>query len=78
MRVNLKQAANLIRNCGTTNTFILRGRPGVGKSSILHMLSKELPDYLPCYIDVANLDLDRKSTRLNSSHIPLSRMPSSA
>ena len=24
------------------------------------------------------LDLDRKSTRLNSSHIPLSRMPSSA
>ena len=23
-------------------------------------------------------DLDRKSTRLNSSHIPLSRMPSSA
>ena len=25
-----------------------------------------------------NLDLDRKSTRLNSSHIPLSRMPSSA
>ena len=24
------------------------------------------------------LDIDRKSTRLNSSHIPLSRMPSSA
>ena len=24
------------------------------------------------------LDVDRKSTRLNSSHIPLSRMPSSA
>ena len=24
------------------------------------------------------LSLDRKSTRLNSSHIPLSRMPSSA
>ena len=32
---------------------------------------------LPCH----NVDpevLDRKSTRLNSSHIPLSRMPSSA
>ena len=26
----------------------------------------------------SNEDLDRKSTRLNSSHIPLSRMPSSA
>ena len=25
-----------------------------------------------------NIFLDRKSTRLNSSHIPLSRMPSSA
>ena len=28
--------------------------------------------------DVASADIDRKSTRLNSSHIPLSRMPSSA
>ena len=27
---------------------------------------------------VAMVDRDRKSTRLNSSHIPLSRMPSSA
>ena len=27
---------------------------------------------------LATLDIDRKSTRLNSSHIPLSRMPSSA
>ena len=26
----------------------------------------------------SNADIDRKSTRLNSSHIPLSRMPSSA
>ena len=29
-------------------------------------------------LDIAGIDLDRKSTRLNSSHIPLSRMPSSA
>ena len=28
--------------------------------------------------DVFHTDKDRKSTRLNSSHIPLSRMPSSA
>ena len=28
-----------------------------------------------CY---SHNDIDRKSTRLNSSHIPLSRMPSSA
>ena len=29
-------------------------------------------------IEDIDLDRDRKSTRLNSSHIPLSRMPSSA
>ena len=35
----------------------------------------------PDAVDVSVLDdgsVDRKSTRLNSSHIPLSRMPSSA
>ena len=34
------------------------------------------PDVIVCLGDFA--DIDRKSTRLNSSHIPLSRMPSSA
>mgnify|MGYP003350759153 CR=1 FL=1 len=29
-------------------------------------------------LHLVDLDGDRKSTRLNSSHIPLSRMPSSA
>ena len=29
-------------------------------------------------LEYANVSIDRKSTRLNSSHIPLSRMPSSA
>ena len=29
-------------------------------------------------VDCPGYDEDRKSTRLNSSHIPLSRMPSSA
>jgi len=57
MQVTLNQAATLIRTCGTTNTFLLQGTPGVGKSAILNMIAQELPDYLPCYIDVANLDL---------------------
>ena len=34
---------------------------------------KFLPEWAP-----VNLALDRKSTRLNSSHLKLSRMPSSA
>ena len=35
-------------------------------------------DHLPRRIAPIVLAADRKSTRLNSSHIPLSRMPSSA
>lgn len=57
MKVTLSQAATLIRNVGTSNTLLLRGQPGIGKSSILHDLERELPDYQVCYIDVANLDL---------------------
>jgi hypothetical protein len=57
MNVTLKQAATIICNCGNTNTVIMRGQPGIGKSAIMHTLAEQLPDYLPCYIDVANLDL---------------------
>ena len=57
MNVTLSQAATLIRNIGSTNTLLLRGQPGIGKSSILNDLKRELPDYQVCYIDVANLDL---------------------
>ena len=57
MNVTLAQASTLIRNIGSTNTLLLRGTPGIGKSSILANLKRELPDYQVCYIDVANLDL---------------------
>ena len=36
------------------------------------------PTYVQAVFIAPQGDLDRKSTRLNSSHIPLSRMPSSA
>ena len=42
----------------------ITGASGSGKSTLMHILG--------C------LDRDRKSTRLNSSHLKLSRMPSSA
>ena len=35
-------------------------------------------DYRYCVTDAFRLTPDRKSTRLNSSHMPKSRMPSSA
>ena len=38
----------------------------------------DIEEPLDAKIDAGELQADRKSTRLNSSHIPLSRMPSSA
>lgn len=57
LTVTLAQAANLIRTCGSTNTLILRGQPGIGKSDLLKTLARALPDYFVGYVDVANLDL---------------------
>ena len=57
LSVNFNHAVTLIETCGNTNTFLFRGAPGVGKSSILKELSQRLPDYLPCYIDCTQLDL---------------------
>ena len=57
MKVTLAQAANLIATVGTTNTILMQGQPGIGKSSILQSLQRTLPDYRVCYVDVANLDL---------------------
>lgn len=57
LTVNLAQAATLIKTCGHTNTLLLRGAPGIGKSSILKTLADNLPDYHVAYVDCANLDL---------------------
>ena len=42
---------------------------------LLNYIAKQLPQLVGKGLP---WDVDRKSTRLNSSHIPLSRMPSSA
>lgn len=55
--VNFAQSATLIETCGANNTFLFQGAPGVGKSALLSHLARRMPDYNPCYIDVANLDL---------------------
>ena len=52
---------------------LLHGPPGLGKTTLAHIISRELNVNL--YRD---WETDRKSTRLNSSHRSLSRMPSSA
>lgn len=57
LTITLSQAATLIETCGSTNTVLMRGAPGIGKSSILKELSQRLPDYHVAYVDIANLDL---------------------
>jgi hypothetical protein len=57
MNVTLSQASTLIRTVGQTNTVLLRGAPGIGKSSILHGIKEYFPNHFLSYIDAANLDL---------------------
>ena len=53
---------------GKPHSMILWGPPGVGKTTIARLMAHAFESDF----------IDRKSTRLNSSHLRLSRMPSSA
>jgi MoxR-like ATPase len=53
--VTLKQAATLIATNPTTR-FMLRGEPGIGKSSLLRSVAEQL-GFDHAYIDVPNMDL---------------------
>lgn len=55
--VSLAQATNMIRLCGSTNTILLQGHMGIGKSSILKTLAKMLPNHVPVYFDCTTKDL---------------------
>ena len=56
---------------------VVSGKGGVGKSMTSAMLAVSMRR-LGYKAGVLDADIDRKSTRLNSSHVALSRMPSSA
>lgn len=57
MQVSLKDAANLVTAVGATNTVLIEGEPGCGKSTILKHIAAAMPDLQPAYIDCATLDL---------------------
>ena len=64
-------AAGLSRRMGEVNKLLLP----FGKKTILETT---LDNILSSNIEVVLIVIDRKSTRLNSSHLARSRMPSSA
>lgn len=53
--VSLAEATNLVKTCGATNTFLIEGPPGVGKSSILKSFDSDT--YELVYFDAAIADL---------------------
>jgi hypothetical protein len=55
--VSLMEFKNLVKTVGQDVTIIGQGQPGIGKSSVLKMLAKEMPEYEPAYIDCTLLDL---------------------
>ena len=54
--VTLKQAAQLIMSNPKVR-FLVRGEPGIGKSTMLSQIAKALPHYNTAYMDVPNMDL---------------------
>ena len=63
----------------TTRVFsYIESRGGKFDRTVFFGLQGFLKQYLSRPVTAEQVDEDRKSTRLNSSHIPLSRMPSSA
>jgi hypothetical protein len=52
--ITLEQASNLINICGTDNTFVIQGEPGIGKSAMLDCFDGERHTV---YVDCALLDL---------------------
>lgn len=55
--LNLNQIANMLKVGGHIRTVLVQGHMGTGKSSLLSMLDKELPNHTPCYFDCTTKDL---------------------
>ena len=75
--VDLRDAAELFgiseeQLIADLNLIWMCGLPGYTHLELIDV------SYDSGYVSIQNAETDRKSTRLNSSHIPLSRMPSSA
>lgn len=54
---SINEIVDLILHVGNKRTVMIEGDMGIGKSTILKMLSKRLPDHVPCYFDCTTKDL---------------------
>ena len=78
---NLDTAIRYLIEKGTEN--LVPGRNDVDGDNVFvnefsYMTIPESEAIFEAHFDYADVHIDRKSTRLNSSHMPKSRMPSSA
>lgn len=55
--LSINQVFNLIKTIGRTQTVMVQGRMGSGKSSLLKMLAAEFPEHTPVYFDCTTKDL---------------------
>jgi hypothetical protein len=55
--LSIDQVVNAILVGGSKRTVLVQGHMGTGKSSILKILAKKLPDHAPCYFDCTTKDL---------------------
>jgi hypothetical protein len=55
--LSLDQITNAILVGGHKRTILVQGHMGTGKSSMLNILSQELPKHIPCYLDCTTKDL---------------------
>jgi len=55
--MSLQQIAIAIAAVGDTETFMVQGHMGNGKTSILKILAEMFPDHIPCYFNCVTKDL---------------------
>lgn len=55
--LSFKQVLELIKAIGDKVTVLVEGEMGSGKSSLLNPLAAEYPDHIPCYVEVACMDV---------------------
>lgn len=55
--LSLDQIMTAILKGGNKRTVLVQGHMGTGKSSLLRMLAKALPNHTPCYFDCTTKDL---------------------